>query len=158
MLGPEYAKINTGALGNQAPTDSARHEIDGILSAYSSKEQFKRALQVLDVDAGNRTKALEDEHARLMGSIRGGNVLATPPSGPNQSSPSPQNRKPYAPGVPFDVTPGQYATFQKVKGVGAPGSVHNPIFMNPKDPGSSWANAKPGQYLVLPDGRPAQKP
>ena len=80
-----------------------------------------------------------------------------------RGSPANNQRRTNAPGLPFDVSPGQLQTRQRLSQSGASpsapvGSERNPRYMNPADPNSSWTNARSGDYLVRPDGRLVRKP
>lgn len=74
-----------------------------------------------------------------------------------------RRRQTNAPGLPFDISPGQLQTRQRLVQSGASpsapvGTERNPRYMNPSDPNSSWTNARSGDYLVRPDGRLVRKP
>lgn len=65
-----------------------------------------------------------------------------------------------APRVRFQPSEGQLAWYRQngnPEARAAAGTRTNPRFINPQDPGSSYANVPSGQYFVTPDGQLRQK-
>lgn len=82
---------------------------------------------------------------------------------PVAQGPQSTRRQTNAPGIPFNVSPQQLQTRQRlVRGGASPssplGSPLNPHYVNPANPRGSYNNIPPGQWFVTEDGEPLQKP
>ncbi len=67
----EIGKVLSGALGGTAISDSARHEVEGLLGPDSSLAQIRAAAQILKRDMANRKKAVEGQLDETRGRISG---------------------------------------------------------------------------------------
>lgn len=67
----EISKVLSGAMGNTAVSDSARHEVQALLNPDASLAQIERAAAILKQDMANRkaayASALRDVHQRIGG-------------------------------------------------------------------------------------------
>ena len=68
----EVAKVLSGAMGNAAVSDSARHEVEALLGPDASLAQIKAAADVLKVDMANRKQAMQEQLAEIRGRTGGG--------------------------------------------------------------------------------------
>lgn len=76
---PEFAKINSGQMGNGALSDSARHEVANILPASATLGQILAVAKVLRQDAANRHSSLDETLADISGRMKGGQQPANKP-------------------------------------------------------------------------------
>lgn len=83
---PEFAKINSGAMGNAAVSDSTRHEIANIMRGDATLGQILAVSRVLRQDAANRHQSLDQQLSEIRGRIGGsrGAASSTPPTITNQ--------------------------------------------------------------------------
>lgn len=68
---PEFAKINSGQMGQGALSDSSRHEIANILPESATLGQILAIGKVLRQDASNRHQSLDQQLSEIKGRISG---------------------------------------------------------------------------------------
>lgn len=73
----EAAKIQSGSLGNQALTDSARSEAADTLDKYGSPDQIKASFGVLKQDSDNKKKEYRNQVKTIKDRISGKTESAT---------------------------------------------------------------------------------
>lgn len=139
-------RLTTGAA-------ATRDEVESALISYFPRPGDSPAVR--QQKAQRRAQVERDALARG----QGGAAERQPSSGAQTQ----RRRQTNAPGLPFDISPGQLQTRQRLVQSGASpsapvGTERNPRYMNPSDPNSSWTNARSGDYLVRPDGRLVRKP
>ena len=67
----ENAKIRSGTLGNTPATDSMRANIKAGLNGAMTPDQIEKAFQVMEKDAGNRSRALRAQEDALRSALKG---------------------------------------------------------------------------------------
>lgn len=75
----EISKVLSGSMGNQAVSDSARHEAAALLSPDASLAQIERAASILKQDMANRKAAFAAELGDVRARAGGGNTPAAAP-------------------------------------------------------------------------------
>lgn len=88
----EYAKIQSGSLGNQGSTDAARRDAQDVINKYMSKGQLDGVIQAMRGEGQNRLSAIREQKQSLMGGLSAG------PPGAGQGGPSDGMKPP--PGTP----------------------------------------------------------
>lgn len=85
----EYAKIQSGSLGNQGSTDAARRDAQDVINKYMSQGQLDGVISAMRGEGQNRLSAIREQKQSLMGglssgapgSAQGGPAGPTPPPG-----------------------------------------------------------------------------
>ena len=77
----EISKVLGGATGNAAVSDSARHEVEGLIGPDASLAQIEMASKILTQDMANRHGAVNAQLQEIKGRISG-KPQATPASAP----------------------------------------------------------------------------
>lgn len=76
----EVAKVLSGSMGNQALSDSARHEASALLDPDASLAQLEAAANILKQDMASRKTAFRNQLAEVRARTGGGgNTPAAPP-------------------------------------------------------------------------------
>lgn len=78
----EYAKIQSGSLGNAPSSDAARRDAHDVINKYMSQGGIDAVAQAMRGEGNNRLSSLRDQKQALMGEI-GGNA----PMQPGQAHP-----------------------------------------------------------------------
>ena len=94
----EFAKVTSSATGGGVTSDQARKEIEQMLNAAQTPEQFKAVLGVLRQDLGNRERGYDEQIAVIRGSL--GQL-----SPAYQQSQPPETPAPGLPGSPAQDAP-----------------------------------------------------
>lgn len=81
----EISKILSGAMGNTAVSDSARHEAMALLSPDASLAQIEAAFNVLKQDMENRKAGMQAQLAEVRGRTGGGGNTPAPAPIPSTS-------------------------------------------------------------------------
>lgn len=89
----EFAKIQSGSLGNAPASDAARRDADDVINKYLSKGQLDAVVQAMRGEGGNRLQAIAEQKKSLLGDLG----QAPPSQGSPASQPS-QAKK-------FSITP-----------------------------------------------------
>jgi hypothetical protein len=82
----EFAKIQSGSLGNAPLSDASRKESRDIINKYMSQGQIDAVAQTMRQEGGNRLAAIRDQKQSLMGSLGSSAPAthgATPASAPS---------------------------------------------------------------------------
>ncbi|HET9554350.1 MAG TPA: hypothetical protein VFP50_15415 [Anaeromyxobacteraceae bacterium] len=78
----ELTKVLSGAMGNAAASDSARHEAAELLSPDASLAQIEAAAAILKRDMANRKAALATQLGEIRGRVSGGRGQPSAPVAP----------------------------------------------------------------------------
>lgn len=73
----EYAKIQSGSIGNQALSDSGRAEANELISLYDSPSAIKASFAVLEKDSNNKEKEYNQKAVDIKGRISGKGAKAS---------------------------------------------------------------------------------
>lgn len=79
----EYAKIQSGSMGNQGSTDAARRDAQDVINKYMSQGQILAVREAMLGEGQNRLSSIREEKQGLMGSLQAaapGTPSAQPPS------------------------------------------------------------------------------
>lgn len=145
----QFARVQTGALGSAAATDSARAAAYDRLSKYATAGQLQSGIATMRKEMINDQSARQNEVDHLQAIIRNGGV------DPASKAPTPSSLPVTA--VP-GLTPQQQATAGRYKGAQGPGgSSVNPWVLR-GDLDSHFARLPQGAYYIGPDGVLRQKP
>lgn len=74
----EIGKVLSGASGGGSLSDSARHEVEGLMGPDATLAQLMSAAKILKQDMANRREAYRGQIAEIHGRIGGGHGGATP--------------------------------------------------------------------------------
>lgn len=107
----ENAKIRSGTLGNTPATDAMRANIKSGLNSSMTPDQIEHAFQVMQKDAGNRSRALRAQEAALKSGLKGGNDMPNIPGiSEPQASPAASHPATIPPGSMWSPSRQQYKT------------------------------------------------
>lgn len=89
----EFAKIQSGSLGNAPASDAARRDADEVLSKYLTKGQLDAVVQAMRGEGRNRLQSISEQKKSLLtdlgqGVPTQGGPSAAPPSQPAAKPPS----------------------------------------------------------------------
>lgn len=88
IVANEAAKVNSGAMGNQGSSDSARHEAQNLLNPDMSAAQLRAAAAVIIPDAHSRVANIKKQQEALRSQIKGGPATVTGPASTGGARPS----------------------------------------------------------------------
>ena len=66
----EFAKVTSGASGGAVTSDSARHEIMGLINKAQTPQQLEAVISQAKIDMENRKKGLNDQSDEIRGRLR----------------------------------------------------------------------------------------
>lgn len=66
----EYAKVITSVTGSGQLSDTARKEVETLLSAAQTPEQFQSVIETMKVDMSNRRKAYDKQTAEILDRLK----------------------------------------------------------------------------------------
>ena len=66
----EYAKVVSGASGGAVTSDSARHEIMGMINNAQTPQQLQAVISQARTEMANRKKGLQDQQAEIRGRLK----------------------------------------------------------------------------------------
>lgn len=78
----EISKVLGGGLGSAAVSDSARHEVEGLIGPDASLAQIEKAAEILKADMANRRTSFTNQIAEVHGRMSGKKTAAAPEGGP----------------------------------------------------------------------------
>lgn len=85
----EYAKIQSGSLGNQGSTDAARKDAHDVINKFMSQGQLDGVADAMRGEGQNRLSSIREQKQALMGSLSGGAPSANGSSTPAGPKPPP---------------------------------------------------------------------
>lgn len=86
----ERAKILSGAMGNQAPTDASRNEVSSMMNNAMTRQQIAAVDQVLGMETMNRLNGFDERRKTLLGRLSGKGANFTAPTAPAAAPSNPQ--------------------------------------------------------------------
>ena len=72
----EYAKVTSGASGGAVTSDSARHEMMGLINNAQTPAQLHAVIAQAKLEMGNRRIGLQQQVGEMTRSLKGGNAPA----------------------------------------------------------------------------------
>lgn len=96
----EVSKVLSGAMGQAAVSDSARHEVEGLIGPDASLAQIEKAAQILHQDMANRRAAYAAQTGEIRGRIGGQPVPAA-----QSGAPAPQAERKTVGGKTYEKRP-----------------------------------------------------
>lgn len=92
----EFAKIQSGSLGNAPASDAARRDADEVINKYLSQGQLDAVIQAMRGEGGNRLQAIAEQKKSLLTDLG----QAPPAQGAQPAPPKQAIKTPTTPGPP----------------------------------------------------------